>query len=130
MREHNVKRILAPAAATGHQPGDTFHLTASILTWTARNILPELYTSARAVEKVFQDEGEGLDWTVYRLGNLTGAADEESWKKERELKPYVGSVGSEGWHVKTNRSSLARWLVDCVEGEQDRWIRQWPAISR
>lgn len=95
----------------------------------ARVVFPELYTTARSIEQVFKGEGQGLEWIVYRLGRMLGSDDEESWKKDREDETYVGSVGDKEWRIFTRRGALARWLVDCVEGRQGKWIGKMPAVS-
>jgi hypothetical protein len=60
MREHGVKRILAPCAAAANQPGDSFHLVGFVMVLLARVVFPELYTTARSIEQVFKGEGQGL----------------------------------------------------------------------
>jgi hypothetical protein len=129
MRENGVKRILAPCAAAANQEGDSFHFVACIMVLIARIVFPELYTTARAIEKVFVEEGQGVDWTVVRVGHLEGGGDEENWKMRREDEINVGSVGDKNWGIGTGRAALARWLVDCVEGGQDQWVGKMPAVS-
>lgn len=129
MREHGVKRILAPCAGAANQEGDSFHLVAWLMVLIARVVFPELYSTARSIEKVFVEEGSGVEWTVYRVGHLEGGGDEESWKIGREDEINVGSVGDKQWGIGTGRGALARWLVDCVEGEQDKWVGKMPAVS-
>jgi hypothetical protein len=99
MREHGVKRILAPCAGAANQEGESFHFVAWILVLIARVVFPELYTTARSIERVFVEEGEGFEWTVVRVGHLEGSGDGESWKMRREDDIYVGSVGDKKWGI-------------------------------
>jgi hypothetical protein len=77
MREHNVKRILAPAAATGNQPGDSFRFTASILTWTAKSILPEFIQRLWPLRRYFGMKrrdwiGRFIDWGFWLVRRTRG----------------------------------------------------------
>jgi hypothetical protein len=129
MREHNVRRVWAPCAGSGQLPGDSFHPLSALLTLFARAVFPELYTTARSIENVFQEHGEGLEWTVFRVGRLQGNGNETSWKRDRGQEMYAGGVGSKEWKTVTSRAGLARWLVDCFESGQDEWICKMPAVS-
>jgi hypothetical protein len=129
MREYGIKRILAPCAAAANQEGDSFHLVAWILGVIARVVFPELWTTARSIERVFVEEGEGVEWTMFRVGHLEGGGDEKSWKMGREDEICIGSVGNKKWGIRTGRAALAKWLVDCVEDGQDNWVHKMPAIS-
>jgi hypothetical protein len=130
IRGHNIKRILAPCAATANQEGDNFHLVAWILVVIARVVVfQDLWATARSIERVFVEEGEGVDWTVFRVGHLEGGGDEESWKVGREDKIYIESVGDKRWVIGTGRAALAKWLVGCADG-QDNWVRKMPAVSK
>ena len=89
-----------------------------------------LYRNIIGIKKVFEEEGEVLDWTVFRIAGIPGGSDEESWKKQREGEVFAGGVAEEGWKTWIYRSQLARWLVEnCVEGGGGRWVGRFPAIS-
>jgi hypothetical protein len=91
--------------------------------------VPRAYQCMQSVARVFREEAQGLDWTLFRITAIPGYADAESWAKDREHSTYVGYVGEKGWKYWTNRSGLARWLVDTVEQGQGIWIGQLPAVS-
>ncbi|KAH8661958.1 hypothetical protein BX600DRAFT_498572 [Xylariales sp. PMI_506] len=130
MREHGVKRIMAMSTVSADEPGDRFHLVAFLLVLLVRIMVPAAYRAVRDIVRVFKEEaGDDLDWTVFRLGAIPGAADEESWRAHRGDITYAGALGGEGWKVWLRRSALARWLVDMADGGQDQWIHKVPAVS-
>ncbi|KAH8664529.1 hypothetical protein BX600DRAFT_498301 [Xylariales sp. PMI_506] len=129
MRENGVKRIWGTCASTCNQPGDQGNMTGSALIFIARTFFPELWTTARSVEQAFVKDGDGLEWTVFRVGRLQGSSDKETWKKDRNSEMFEGGYGQKGWTTSTNRSGLAHWLVDCVETEQDKWVGKMPSVS-
>lgn len=87
------------------------------------------YQCMQEVARVFREEAQGLDWTLFRITAIPGNSDAESWEKDRVHSTYVGYVGDKDWKYWTNRSGLARWLVDIVEQGQGKWIGQLPAVS-
>ncbi|KAH8896373.1 hypothetical protein GQ53DRAFT_15157 [Thozetella sp. PMI_491] len=129
MREQGVRRVWGVCAGSALQPGDSFPLLASLLVRFARLVYPELNASARAIEQAFERGGQGLEWTVCRVGRMTGECDELSWKKDRMMDVYVGSVGGKGWTIETRRATLAKWIVDCIEDDQNTWVGKMPAVS-
>jgi hypothetical protein len=93
----------------------------------ARPVLQNLL----GIADFFEKQATDLEWTFFRIASIPGESDEESWRKGREEgELYVGPVGSKGWTMNTNRSALARWLVDGVEGGKEEWVRKMPAVTR
>jgi hypothetical protein len=92
-------------------------------------LVPGAYQCMQNVARVFKGEADGLEWTLFRIASIPGKADADSWKKGREHSTYVGYVGDKDWTYWTNRSGLARWLVDMVEQGQGDWIGKVPAVS-
>ncbi|RYP79506.1 hypothetical protein DL769_002925 [Monosporascus sp. CRB-8-3] len=132
MRQHGVKRIMAMSTPSAGQPEDRFHIVMALMVLLVRFIAPRAYQAVRGIANVFKEQAQGLDWIVYRIAGIPGASDEESWKKGRESGGvHAGYVGDGTWGLTTNRSALARWLVDAVEDEEGmrKWIGQFPAVS-
>ena len=71
----------------------------------------------------FEKYGNGIQWTLYRVGNLT----------DTEGKGFAsaGWIGDETWKLSTSRSGIARWLIREVECEesQRKWVCMMPALS-
>ncbi|RYP48451.1 hypothetical protein DL768_005653 [Monosporascus sp. mg162] len=132
MRQHGVKRIMAMSTPSASQPEDRFHFLMALMVLLVRFIAPKAYRAMRGIANVFKEQAQGLDWIVYRITRIPGASDEESWKKGRESGGvHAGYVGDGTWGLTTNRSALARWLVDAVEDEEGmkNWIGKLPAVS-
>lgn len=131
MRKHGVKRILAMSTLSVSDPLDGFSLLRWFLVLIVRLFAGSAYRTVHGIASVFQEEADGLDWTVYRIAMIPGGHDEESWKKDREDIPiHAGYVAKPGWQVYIRRGALARWLVDCAEGGATEWIGKLPAISK
>ncbi|KAH8890439.1 NAD(P)-binding protein [Thozetella sp. PMI_491] len=129
MRDNGVKRILAMSTVSADVPEDKSQLLISFLVLAVRLLVPAGYRVMRDIAKVFKDEADGLDWTIYRLAFIPGGDDEASWKTDRQHTAHAGYVGDGKFKSWMKRAGLARWLVDCVEGEQTKWIGKLPAVS-
>ena len=89
------------------------------------------YSNVLAIGDVFEREGKGLDWIVYRIAYIPGGDDEASWRSDKEDgEIFIGWVGASGWSIGLKRGMLARWLVDAMEGGADEWVKKTPAVSR
>jgi hypothetical protein len=62
--------VHAPCAVASNQEGDSVHFVVWIMVLIARVVFPRLYMAARSIEKVFVEEGQGVEWTVIRVGHL------------------------------------------------------------
>lgn len=79
------------------------------------------YKEIIATRKVFEQYGNDMPWTLYRVGYLSDG-------EERGLAT-AGYVGPE-WTVATSKKDLANWLVREAELDKSerKWIRRTPAI--
>jgi hypothetical protein len=100
-----------------------------VLVWLVYLVANAAYRNILGIAKVFEAEGAGLQWTIFRIGGIPGGSDEESWKKDREQEVAAGSVGDETWSLTVKRSALAKWLVDSAEGDGKQWAGKMPTIS-
>ncbi|KFA50096.1 hypothetical protein S40293_06377 [Stachybotrys chartarum IBT 40293] len=130
MKRHGVKRILAMSTLSAGDSMDSFSLVANLLVFAVRLFANSARLTMLEIADVFQKEGQGLDWTVYRIPFIWGDGSAESWAKNRELgEAYAGPIGGRGWKVSLPRAVLAKWLVDSAEGKHDEWIGKMPALS-
>ncbi|PVH88938.1 NAD(P)-binding protein [Cadophora sp. DSE1049] len=133
MRSHGVRRILAMGTISIKCAEDSFSLIRSMVLLLMPILYNTTYQSILKVREVFEKEGtgNGIDWTVFRIGAIPGGDDEESWKKDRNegAGHFVGWVGEKGWRMGQKRGALARWLVDAIEGGADQWIGKMPAVA-
>ncbi|KAJ8112350.1 hypothetical protein OPT61_g5258 [Boeremia exigua] len=131
MREHGVKRILLMGTLTIQRPEDSWTLATPLVLAYMKLFARALYRNILNTASLFEEEANDLEWTIFRIAAIPGEADEESWRKGREEgKLYVGPLGAKGWSMSTNRSLLARWLVDAVEGGAEEWVRKMPAVTK
>jgi putative NADH-flavin reductase len=131
MRSAGVKKILLMGTMAITRPEDSFTISTPLILAYMNLFARAVYRNILNVAEVFEMEGRHLDWTIFRIAAIPGEADEEGWRKGREEgRLYVGPVGGKGWTMNTNRSLLARWLVDCVEGGGEEWVRGMPAVTR
>lgn len=131
MREHGVRRIFALSTVSVSRPEDG----ASLLRWLAVTAIWLFFNrgwrNVVNVGKLFENEAEGVDWTVFRVAGIPGGADADSWRKDRgDGETFVGWVGKPGWSIWQRRGALARWLVDAAEGGAEELVGKMPAVSR
>lgn len=131
MREHGIKKILLMGTIAITRPEDSFTIMRPIVLVYLKLFAKNLYQNILNNEQLFDNEANDLDWTIFRIAAIPGEPDEQSWHTGREEgKLYVGPIGAKGWTMNTNRSRLARWLVDAVEGKAEEWVKKMPAVTR
>nr|KMM65802.1 hypothetical protein CPAG_02145 [Coccidioides posadasii RMSCC 3488] len=121
MRRHNVRRILAMGTISCYDERDSFALSRllaySVIFVVARRAQLEIF----GIEKVFKEEGQGLDWTLYRVPVL-GSSSEDGGMAE------AGWVGDGKWNVFLQRRDWANWMVQEAERDQPMWVGEMPAL--
>ncbi|KAL3462714.1 mediator complex subunit 27-domain-containing protein [Aspergillus heterothallicus] len=129
MRQHGVRRIFAMGTVSLFRPEDHWVLTRSAIVTFVRLFAHRAYQNIINIASVFDNDADGLDWTVFRIAMIPGNSDEESWRKDREDgETFVGPVGAKGWTLSQTRSALARWLVVAAEGGAEEWVGKMPAV--
>jgi hypothetical protein len=120
MRKTGAKRIFAMGTPSVATPEDQRPLTTSLFVTTLRVFLNSVYTEVVAIGKLFDDEAEDLDWTMYRVGVLSN---------ETGVTTAANYVGEGDWCLTTFRPDVAVWLVDQIENEPAQYIHKKPALS-
>lgn len=131
MRKSGVKRIILMGTLSIKQPQDkwTFFQTSVLL--FMRLLAPAILRNMHGLADLFEKNCSDLDWTIFRIAQISGDPDEHSWSLDREDMPvFSGWIGEEGWTSTIKRAALTRWLVDSAEDEAKDWIRKMPAVSR
>jgi hypothetical protein len=129
MRGHGVTRIYAMGTISIPQPKDGFSLLHSLLVWLVYLLGNTAWQNIIGIGKLFEQGSEGLDWTVFRIALIPGGSDEASWKADRENEAVAGWVADGTWSISIKRGALAKWLVDAIEGEGEKWSGLMPAVS-
>jgi hypothetical protein len=131
MRQHNTRRIFAMGTISIPQPSDRFSLGRLLIVLLIRLLANSAYQSILGIGRVFAEQAEGIDWTVYRIAGIPGGSDDAAWTRDREDgEAFEGYIGHSGWGLSQKRGALARWLVDAAEDGKAQWIGKMPAVSR
>ncbi|KFY36944.1 hypothetical protein V494_04926 [Pseudogymnoascus sp. VKM F-4513 (FW-928)] len=90
MREHSVRRIFAMGTLSISQPDDKFSLIRLFLVFIVRLFANSAYRAILDIARAFEEAGEGVDWTVFRIAGIPGGSDEKRGRrigrKGRRLK--------------------------------------------
>ncbi|KUL82642.1 hypothetical protein ZTR_09085 [Talaromyces verruculosus] len=132
MKEHGVRRILALGTTAIYQPDDQSSISRTLMCTLIKVVASGAYYNILAIQDYFEHINDAsIEWTVFRVGNLSGTGDLSAWLADRERgKAFEGPVGAPGFTSGINRSILARWLVDVATSNPPKWVRQMPAVSK
>lgn len=114
---------MALATPTQPDPKDSFNLLMFIGIFFLRLFFRSAYDEILAIASAFLKYGEGIPWTLYRVGHLTNGGGKGVAK--------AGYVGDGKWGMSTSRVEIARWLVEQAELEvgKRKWVGKMPALS-
>ncbi|KAF3003837.1 hypothetical protein E8E14_003355 [Neopestalotiopsis sp. 37M] len=130
MRQHGVRRILAMGTISIQRDEDHWTAFQFMVLGFMRLFAGAIYRNILNLADAFDRDAADLDWTVFRIAQIPGEPDEESWRRDRESgRASAGWIGAKGWSSSVKRALLTRWLVDAAEGKADEWIGKMPAIS-
>jgi hypothetical protein len=115
--------VLALSTPSQEAPQDTFSLPMYLMLMIFKRVGAGPYSEIRAITQSFEKYGNGIQWTLYRVGNLTDTVGKGF--------ASAGWIGDERWKLSTSRSDIARWLIREVECEesQRKWVGLMPALS-
>lgn len=131
MKQHDVHRLVALGTTAIYRHDDKKSISRSLITGLIRVIANSGYHNIMAIQEYFDSvQDPSIDWTVFRLGWLSGTSDPAAWSEDRNKgEAYTGPVGAPGFTSGVNRSILAKWLVDTCLEPSARWKHQMPAVS-
>ncbi|KAK2873665.1 hypothetical protein FQN49_002180 [Arthroderma sp. PD_2] len=121
MHEHGVRRILAMSTISSYDERDEFAFMRSAAYWTVYLLGRRSQREILGIESVFKEDGEGLDWTLYRVGVLGNS-------KEDGRVANAGWVGDGRATIYLERRDWANWMIQEVEREEPMWVREMPVI--
>lgn len=119
MREYGIRRILAMSTFSLYDPKDKMISRAAVV-WLVWLIARGAWREFVELGDTFHTEGQGIDWTLYRVGVITDAPETET---------RAGFVGEEGFRLVISRKDMATWLVEQAATRPAQWVGQTPAIS-
>ncbi|PHH50099.1 hypothetical protein CFIMG_007528RA00001 [Ceratocystis fimbriata CBS 114723] len=129
MKNHNVQRILALGTTAIYQPEDQSSISRAIMSTMIKVVAGGAHYNIQAIQKFFEEKKSEVDFTVYRVGNLSGSSDDKAWEVDRSGDVYEGPVGGPGFTSGINRSVLAKWLVGVAMDASGKWVGRMPAVS-
>lgn len=136
MRKNNIRRILAMGTLTIVQPDDkrsSFHLMVRLFMKMFSGRVNNAMQLIKATFERATSTSKDIDWTVFRIAQISGEADEASWKGDREEWPvFSGSIADKGWTTSIKRAALTRWIAEMALDEKAGavWIGKMPAVSK
>ncbi|KAF4415003.1 hypothetical protein F53441_14679 [Fusarium austroafricanum] len=131
MQKHGVSRLFALGTNAIRRSDDQFSISRALTSGLIRIIANSGFQNILSIQEYFESvDNLQIEWTVFRLGMLSGTSDAAAWSTDREQgEAYAGPVGATGYTLGVNRSVLARWLVDESLAKEPRWAYQMPAVS-
>ncbi|EFR00172.1 hypothetical protein MGYG_03177 [Nannizzia gypsea CBS 118893] len=121
MHQYGVTRILAMSTISAYDARDKFGFMRTAAYWTVHTLGRRSQKEILAIGEVFKEDGEGLDWTLYRVGVLGNS-------KEDGHVARTGWIGDGKTTVYLERRDWANWMIQEVEREQPKWVREMPVI--
>ncbi|KAF7985195.1 hypothetical protein HWV62_7806 [Athelia sp. TMB] len=119
MKVNGVRRIFALSTPSYFVPGETRGWIRSAYLVLPALLIPQGKAEMVAIAEAVAAEKD-LDWTIFRVPNLTEASS--------DLPVYAGLLGPDyTGSLSLSRGSQARWILK--EMEDNAWIKQAPAIG-
>ncbi|KAH6885191.1 hypothetical protein B0T10DRAFT_608413 [Thelonectria olida] len=128
MRKFGVRRIIAMGTISISRPEDRWTMFQTMVSVFMRLFASAIYKNMQNLAIAFEKNAIDLDWTVFRIAQIPGEADEASWKADRGEETYVGPVGEKGWSSSIKRAALTKWMVDNMESEA--CFSKMPSLSK
>jgi hypothetical protein len=133
MKQHGVHRILVLGTTAIYQPDDRSSLIRAASAKLIKVVANSGFQNILAIQEYFEHlDDPSIEWTIFRLGFLSGTSEASAWLADREREKgnaFAGPVGAPGFTFGINRSVLARWLVDVATSDYPKWKCQMPAVS-
>jgi len=119
MKQHNVTRILALGTISILDPKDNPTTFRTMMVGSIKLTHRDAWQAIIDIGKFFDEEGDGVQWTIYRVAGLANGVDEQVTTTYSGEPDCVYVV---------NRIAIARWLVDQIESSEPRYIKEKPYI--
>jgi nucleoside-diphosphate-sugar epimerase len=123
MKEYEVKRIYVMGTVSISDPKDKSSLASAAMVWAVWSVIHTAWKNVVAIGAVFDKipKEAGIEWTVFRLGNVTDG--------ELQTPAVAGYVGDGKTTSGVRRSELADWLVKQATSEVHEWAGEKPVVS-
>ncbi|ETS79657.1 hypothetical protein PFICI_09510 [Pestalotiopsis fici W106-1] len=119
MRREGVKRIIALSTFSVQDPNDQFSLSRWLAVTALWAMANKVWKTVVGVSQVFGEEGDQIDWTLFRVGFLANGPP---------MKVVDGYVGDGTLGLYLRRADIAAWTLSQAEKSQPQFVRQRPGI--
>ncbi|KAL2205705.1 NAD(P)-binding protein [Sarocladium strictum] len=131
MRQHGVRRVYAMGTVSIVCEEDSRSVLRYCMRTAIHLFAGTAYRAIINIGEAFEKDAKDLDWSVFRIGMISGECDRKAWMEDREEGTvFVGWVAQAGWTTSQKRAALTRWLVDIAEEGLPGWVGKMPAVSR
>ncbi|KAI1766424.1 NmrA family protein [Hypoxylon sp. FL1150] len=119
MRNEGVRRIIALSTFGVRDPLDKFSLLHWLLATTLWAAAHKVWKTVNDVSKVFDEEGDDIDWTLFRVGFLANGP---------RLRPIHGYVGDGTLGMYLRRADIAEWTLSQANKSPPEFVHGRPGI--
>ncbi|KAK9775108.1 putative NmrA family protein [Seiridium cardinale] len=120
MKSAGVKRIIALSTYSVYDTRDKPNFLRWFLVTALWAMAHNVWKTIIGISKVFDEEGNDIDWTLFRVGFLANGPPMKA------VDGYVGD-GTVGMYLR--RADIAEWTLSQAEKSPPQWVRQKPGIS-
>ncbi|KAI1500519.1 NmrA family protein [Biscogniauxia marginata] len=120
MRIEGVKRIIALSTFSVYDPKDKPNFLRWFLVTTLWAMAHRVWKTVIDISKVFDEEGENIDWTLFRVGFLANGP------RLRVVDGYIGN-GTLGMYLR--RADIAEWALTQADKTPPEFVGEKPGIS-
>ncbi|KAI6080628.1 NmrA family protein [Hypoxylon rubiginosum] len=119
MRNEGVGRIIALSTLSVNDPEDRFSLLRWLLATALWAIAHKVWKAVNDISKVFEEEGDDIDWTLFRVGFLANGP---------RLRPIHGYVGDGTLGMYLRRADIAEWTLTQADKSPPEFVHRRPGI--
>jgi hypothetical protein len=120
MKAEGVRRIIALSTMSVYEPDDEPNFLRWLLVTGLWALSHKSWKCIVDVAKVFDTEGQDIDWTLFRVGFLADGP---------RRTVVDGNVGDGKVGMYLRRADIAEWTLAQAGASPPRFVRKKPAIS-
>ncbi|XXH04742.1 hypothetical protein Hte_011164 [Hypoxylon texense] len=120
MRSEGVKRIIALSTFSVYDPKDKPNLLRWLFITALWAGAHRVWKTVIDISKVFDEEGQDIDWTLFRVGFLANGP------RLRVVDGYVGD-GTLGMYLR--RADIAEWTLAQADKSPPEFVHQKPGLG-
>lgn len=119
MRSEGVKRIIALSTFSVYDPEDKPNLLRWFFITALWAMAHKVWKTVVDISKVFDEEGQDIDWTLFRVGFLANGP------RLRVIDGYIGD-GTLGMYLR--RADIAEWTLTQADKSPPEFVHKKPGV--